>query len=202
MKRMNLKLALTGLFLGLLESSGQAQMAPVRAWPSRNFWTAQLFQEPDKTVYCAMHATNYPEHTLDFTLLQFANGGKGVVISETQQTKEIPASKMDFASDGFDVLSLPAISVFSRQLDGSMGNTSAAKPDDQQWETLWKIFRSSGIVTIKSPIATVNARTQGFEQASEDFEECLAQLELIAPAPLAPDARFCWRDGALRECGK
>lgn len=123
-------------------------------------------------------------------------------MAAVQQTREISATRMDFASDGFEVLSLPAISRFSRQLDGSMGNTAAAKLNDGQWETLWKIFRTSGNVTIRSSIAQVVAPTKGFDLAAEDFEQCLAQLELVAPAAPAPDARFCWRDGDLRECEK
>jgi hypothetical protein len=130
-----------------------------------------------------MHASNYPARTLHIGLVQLTNGGHAVVLQASQQTRAIAATRMDFTADGFDVMSLPAISQFSRGLDGSMLNTVASKLDPDQWEKMWQVFRHSGVVVIRTSVATVNAPTVGFEQASADFEQCLAELDLVAPAP-------------------
>jgi hypothetical protein len=100
-------------------------------------------------------------------------------MSAVGQAREIPATQMDFISDGFEVLSLPAVSRFSRQLDGSMGNTAVARTDDGQWQALWKVFQVSGVVIIRTSIAQLSGPTEGFEQAAGDFEQCLAQLALV-----------------------
>jgi hypothetical protein len=114
-------------------------------------------------------------------LIQAQKGAHVVAAGATHQTQAIQAPTIDFVADGFAVLSLSADSKFARGLDGTMVNTAAAIPRQDQWEKLWRIFRHSGAVTIRTAIVTVNTQAYGFEQASADFEQCLAELDLVAP---------------------
>ena len=105
----------------------------------------------------------------------------------------VAITSIDFSSDGFKVLSLPTHSKFARFLNGRMGNvayvewggggdtdrpgvTMGASLD--QWETVWRIFRQSEVVTVGGGF-DANFSTEGFEEAAADFSACLAQLDLI-----------------------
>jgi hypothetical protein len=158
-----------------------AQMAPARGWPSRNFWTVGLFDEGGGTVYCAMHASNATSNkasTLSFALVQGSIGWGAVIRADRNHA--IDAHEISFASDGFHVITAPAKSFFSRTLTGAMDNAAASRLDPDQWEKLGRFFRNSGVVTVDTAFIEARMPTQGFERASADFEQCLAQLDLVA----------------------
>jgi hypothetical protein len=157
---------------------GYAQMAPARGWPLRNFWAVGLFDEGANQQYCSIMATDYPDNTMQFQLVKGRHGAMARLIS-TKASYPINSPQISFASDGFHVLTLPALSEFSRMLDGKMGNTVAAKLDPDQWQKLWSVFRSSGVVTLDTHVVESHMPTDGFERASADFEQCFAQLEVV-----------------------
>jgi hypothetical protein len=189
MTKFRIAAALAALLLAAAATSSWAQMAPVHGWPPRSYWTTGLFQE-GAISYCEVFTSDYPANTLQFRLVQFApkaGSPPGVQILSTKASRSIPAPEIKFASDGFAVMAVPAQSQFDRMLTGVMGNVATAKLDPDQWEKLWQVFRHSGVVTVDTAFIESHMPTEGFEQASADFEQCLAQLDLVAPAP-APNS--------------
>jgi hypothetical protein len=179
-------LAGTGILMVVLGLS-YAQMAPVHGWPARHYWSVGLYQEPDNSrPYCAMIAST-TDATMSFALVE-GSIGTAAVFFATQPTRII-APEMRFSSDGFDVLTSPAKSDFTRNLRGQMNNMAAAKLDTGQWERLWQTFLYSGTVAVATAFGSFTAPTEGFAEATSDFGYCLGQLDLIAPPPHAPPAK-------------
>ena len=94
-------------------------------------------------TYSLVRASDHPANTLDFDLVK-GSFGTAVIIRSTKQAYEIPVPQISFASDGFNVLSVPAKSDFARMLTAMMANETAAKLDPDQWQKLWQIFRYYG----------------------------------------------------------
>jgi hypothetical protein len=158
-------------------------MAPAHRWPPRSHWAAALFQESEGVAYCSLVARDYPAQTFEFRILE-STSATGIAMVSTKVSREVKAQDIQFAADGFPVMVLPAKSIFARMLTGEMGNAVFAKLDDNTREKLWQIFLSVGVVTASASFGVFTLPTEGFSLASADFEKCLGELELVAPAPI------------------
>jgi len=160
-----------------------AQLEPARRWPQHEYWTVGLLQDPSTPLpYCSIHTSNHPANTLEFEMVQNRQE-KTIVFRSSNQQHEVKAITIDFASDGFRVLSVPVKSVYQRDLYGRMSNSAAGNLDAAQWDNIWRVFKTSGVVTVSTSFVDSQMSTQGFAEAERDFQSCLGQLDLIHAAP-------------------
>jgi hypothetical protein len=74
-----------------------------------------------------------------------------------------------------------------------MNNIAATSLDDAQWAHIWRAFQTSGIVLVSTSFQDTNMPTEGFAEASQDFQACLEQLDLIGNSfeeQLSRDRKF------------
>jgi hypothetical protein len=162
----------------------QAQMAPARGWPTHNYWTTGLFQEAEG-AYCALVARDYPVLTFQFQIVEAPLIGTVVHVLSTRVPEEVQAREVRFAADGFPVLTVPAKSLYARLLTRQMGNMVFAKLSPDNKERLWRAFLNAGVVTAATSFGTFTMPTEGFKLASADFEQCLAELDLVSSGDTA-----------------